>query len=383
MTATIEPRARGFLVRWRADGRRESLQLDSFTKATELKQLLSDGMGWDEAVAKLLPPDEKQVDLTVSAVGKAYLRDRARRLAPTTLVFHARSLDLLNRFLGERSRGEGLPTVTQLSRDALAGGWEWLLDPATGRHGRGRIPTTARRHIELWQLFWEWIHEQDEYNQLVSRPRKIDLPASPQVLPIAPTFEEVDAMIDALATGQKALAWMVRLALLARYTGGRRTELLLLPWTAVNLRAGSIRIDPTLTKGGYGGRIIPIHPSLSELLQSWPRETACVVGSPDPQPIHQDNLGISLKLRRAWKRAGIDSSTWSGHPLHSLRATVRTHLVQQLVHPDIIDTLLGHKAGGTGARHYTDRARLWPRLVEAVAVLPPYTASQGGHARDR
>jgi integrase len=383
MSATIEPRARGFLVRWRGEGRRESVQLDSFTKASELKELLSNGTGWDDALATLQARDEVQVDLTISAVGQAYLRDRARRLAKTTLVFHARSLDLLNRFLGERSRGEGLPTVKQLSREVLADGWEWLLDPATGRHGRGRIPTTARRHIELWQLFWEWTHEQDAYNPLVSRPRKIDLPASPQVLPIAPTFEEVDAMIDALATGQKAREWMLRLALLARYTGGRRTELLLLPWTAVNLKAGSIRIDPTITKGGYGGRIIPIHPGLAELLHTWPRETESVVGSPDPQPIHQDNLGISLKLRRAWTRAGIDSSSWAGHPLHSLRATVRTHLVQQLIHPDIIDTLLGHKAGGTGSRHYTDRARLWPRLVEAVAVVPTYRPNHGGPARDR
>jgi integrase len=340
-------------------------------EADQVVRALKNGEDWAAATAFLDPTPAGAPDLSIAAVGQAYLRDRSRTLARSTLLLQARSLDLLNRFVGEQTTATP-PAVTMMSKALLALGWEWLLDPRSGRHGRGRLPQSAKRHLETWQAFWAWVHEQDAYNPLVPRARTIELPASPGPMPCAPTFEEVDAMIHALATGQKSQAWLVRLAFLARYTGGRRTELLLLPWSAVNERTRALKIAPATTKGGYGGRMIPIHPKLGELLATWPRDTPTVVGAPPFEGVSQDGLHISRGLRRAWTRAGVSKDAWGGHPLHSLRACMRTHLAQASVHPDVIDAVMGHQGFGTGGRHYTDRARLWPRIVEAVGLVPDH-----------
>lgn len=372
--ASIERRENGYLVRLTQAGERKSILMPSRAAAHELVALLDHGLPWEQAVQQ--EPDEALPDLSFSVVGQAYLRDRARRLSPSTLQIHGRSLDLLARFAAEAAGPNLQPDVTMLSRKMLAAGWEWLLDPNTGRHGRARNPTTARRHIELWQIFWAWVFDHDDYHALVPRARTIDLPAQPTPLPIAPTFDEIDAMIGALASTPKVPAWLHRLALLARYTGGRRTELLLLPWTAVDERRGALRFEAATTKGGYGGRAVPIHPGLQALFKSWPRTTPTVVGAPHCPDPNKDELHVGRGLRRAWARAGVDKSVWVGHPLHSMRAAVRTYLVQQLVHPDVIDAVLGHQGRGTGGRHYTDRGRLWLRLVEAVATIPLHPGAQ-------
>ncbi len=117
--------------------------------------------------------------------------------------------------------------------------------------------------------------------------------------------------------------------------------------------------------------VTPIHPLPAEALASWHRGGPWLVDAP-PAERSGEARHLGRTLRRAWSRAGVPRNVWSGRPLHSLRAGVRTHLASSGVHPDVIDALLGHAGAGTGARHYTDRSRLWPLMVEAVATIPPH-----------
>lgn len=303
----------------------------------------------------------------LAVVTEAYLRDRARTLAPRTLTRYAEALDQLLLFAGPR-------TVADMSRQLLADGWIWLAAPEQGRHGRARSAETVRQLIEVWSLCWEWAHDHDEFGEHTPRPRRIETPRRTRSSPTAPTWADVDAMLAEL--DRLAPAWACRLAWLARFTGERRSALLQVRWSDLDLNRAALTIPDEVTKGGYGGRVVPLHDQLLAALRDWPREGPTIVAAPAAELTGRGHCDRTL--RRAWRRAGVPESRWQGQPLHAMRKTVRTWLAAQAVAADVIDAFLGHAGQGSGGRYYTDRAHLWPALVEAVKKIPPIVAVEGG-----
>lgn len=381
-----------FQVRWYStQGKETTRTCATHGTAQKIRRDVEDaialGIDWE--------PQGPRALYALSDAGDRYLKHCAtvRELAPRTVLRYAESLDLLSRYLEEQD-GKRRWTVGDLSKELAEGWWVWLRTPATGRHGQQRAVSSARKHVEVLigarHGLWAWCRGQTDLREDTPEQLPVDLPSRPRpsARPL-PTWAEWDAMLGALtgtakvegahAVGRRVRAaheaeartWLWQLAVLARYTGGRREELLLARWEHVDLERASLFLPAQTTKGGYGERVIPLHSSLVEELAGWGRREARVIAAPpEALDVEDDKAHIGRTLGRAWKRAGVHDSVWKRRPLHVARHLLRTHLVRVGTQPDVIDALLGHAGEGTGGRTYTHRPELWPELVEAVASIP-------------
>ena len=166
-------------------------------------------------------------------------------------------------------------------------------------------------------------------------------------------------------------------ALWARYTGLRRSELLL-------LERGDLHPDGTLTiriettKAEISGRRIPLAPGLRAELARLPVDGRYLIPAPEKerQAAQGDGRGhVDRSMRRAWTRAGVPADKWAGQPCHAFRKTIQTEGELLGIRREVIDYLLGHQPAGVGARHYLEAERaLWPELVAAVSRIPDLRA---------
>lgn len=329
------------------------------------------------------PPDERpalprpaegrepDLDLDLVAVAGAWLEDQRRTLARRTLENYALYMDLLEGWAQASAPGRAVQ-LGELSRAWLTQGWAWLLEPAQGRHGRARSPATAAKIVEVWVLLWRWAADSDDYAAHCPPPRSIALPRRPAPSPLAWTWGQAAACLAELRA--TAPAWTVRVFELAWYLGERRDALCRLEWSAVEWSRRRLVVPAEITKGGAGGRVVPLHPELLERLRSWGPSTGPIVGAP---PLELTGRGhVDRTIRRAWRRSGVPAEVWSGQPIHGARACLRTHLAARNVSGQLIDAYLGHKTPGTGGRHYTDRAALVGPLRAVVELIPSIDSVQ-------
>jgi integrase len=237
--------------------------------------------------------------------------------------------------------------------------WTWLRDASTGRFGKQRSLDTVAKHLTTLHTFWEWAEK--KYGDECPRPRRIELPRDPPKLPRAPTWAQCDAMIAELS-----VEWHRRVATLARFTGARSAELLALDWSDVDLGQARILWQPAITKGGYGGRGLPMPPALVEELAGWGKREGQVVQAPRGAEGHMRD-----DFARAWKRAGIPERAWKGQPTHAFRKAVETELRARGVSSEVINVYLGHKDTSVGAKHYADAWWSFGPVVEAVKLIAP------------
>lgn len=305
----------------------------------------------------------------------AWLIEEAPRLSAATLRRYAEHVEQLLGWLAATGRPA---TVASLSRATLAD-WRTAMLEQPGRHGRPRSPATVSKAVQAVSVWWTWAEESERWPD-VPRARRLRRLA-PRPAPVqAPSWAQVDAMLGELARTAATYAdrtpeeaspgWIVRLALLARMTGGRRTELLRLSWADYDLERGLLVFRPETTKGGYGGRAVPVSPLLAGWLATWRTETpaSSIVGAPRAELLgrgHADRLA-----RRAWARAEVPRGLWHARPLHAMRRCLRTHLVTVGTQADVIDAILGHAGQGSGGRHYTARAALLVPARVALATVP-------------
>lgn len=358
--ASIVKRGKKWLVRWYdPDGERRTQTCPDKRTADELARAVERA----RALGRRWEPEEVRAparpDLSLAAVGQAYLRSQGIRLRKTTLERYAVGLDLLQRFMDSR----GDKDLTVLSRSFIEAGVAWL---NAGEDGRTRKIATSHKTARIWLGFWSWAADREEYEAFLPRFRTmpISVPAPPP--PRTPTEIDCAGFIGNLPD----IEGLRRMVLLAWYTGARHNEIRLLTWDEVNLGAETITIRPERSKGGYGGRVIPMHPGLVEAVRGWDRD----------QPLLHELPGrcyTSVLVRRAWEQAGTHPEVYERHGLHIFRTLMRTRLVVADIHPDVINALLGHTGGSVGERHYTDRARLLPQLRKAVALIPLCPPWQG------
>lgn len=377
--ASIERRAGGWRVRWRdpIDGGNRSRQCPDQATAKALARDIERehalGRSWQ-------PAGPGPVATPLLEVAAAYLREEAQRLAPRTLERYGEALDLWLRWVELAGIA---PTVGALTRPHLSDWRTWLVT-APGRHGRLRTAHTAGKLVQVVELMWAWAEESERWPD-VPTARRLRHPSAPRPLVRAPGWEQVDSMLDELHAAAETFGhrapegaapdWCVRLVVLARHLGGRREELLLARWD--RLGRDELVLPSSDTKGGYGGRVVPVSSALATWLSRWReadvedrRRLDRIVASPVAE---LDGRGHSDRLiRRAWARAGIEAELWHGRPLHALRRTLRTHLVALGTQADVVDAILGHAGTGTGSRHYTDRSALLPLAAKALATVPAW-----------
>lgn len=365
--AWIERRAKGYRVVWRAgDGEKEQRAAPDKRTAEALRRRVEQDIA---LYGRVTLDDREDVPPALHTRLDAWVGALALTVKPRTAAGYADACTLLLRYLVSERRTpvEALP-ITALDRDAIVGFQAWLL-------AGGRSRTTVAKRAQAVRLAWEWLREGPDRRWLEEAPRRIATRKQRPPRPIAPTWAEADAAVLACRDHDPRAAWLYTFAVLARYTGLRRSEILLLEWADVSEDGTTILLRGETTKGETSGRRLPLAPGLVAELARTPRRGRWVVDAPDKerQAAAGDGRGhVDRSMRRAWTRAGVPAEKWRGQPCHAFRKTIQTEVEYAGVRREVVEYLVGHQPAGTGPRHYLDAERaLWPELVAAVAKIPP------------
>ncbi len=146
---TITPTGTTYTVHWHdPDGRPRSRECPSYATAGLLKRDIeratAHGQPWSPRPAQPVP------DLRILL--NHYLASLQTTHRPTTIIRHARALDLFTTWLESRASSSFLgPDL--LNRDTLTEWHESLRH--TGRHGRDRKSSTRRKLVEVVQSAWD------------------------------------------------------------------------------------------------------------------------------------------------------------------------------------------------------------------------------------
>jgi integrase/recombinase XerD len=123
----------------------------------------------------------------------------------------------------------------------------------------------------------------------------------------------------------------------------RRRELLALRWENVDLKERVLRVvnSTGFTTKNKEERVVPLHPSVVEAIQSMPRVAEFVFVVPARnggyKTPNEDN--ISHKVREALEAAGLPTTVH----LHSLRHSFCTNLLKKGAPLQEVQLLMGHQ----------------------------------------
>jgi len=276
-------------------------------------------------------------------------------------------MSIFGAWLESRSRRQHIGLDT-FSRALLADYWDHCSDV------RGAAASTANRRVNHVHQLWEWCYDHDTIGAETPRPRRIDLPSPEAAATRAPTWAQMDAVIDAVG-----LEHWRRYLMVLRCTGLRTSQAMQLRWEDVDFDAGTLLIRPELGKSRSErrGRVVPLAPVLLREMSTWgPRQGWLVdwpgdTGQRDP---------ARSTLRRAWERAGVPREIWATQPNHAMRKGYISGLRLLGAAADAVEFLVGHDMGIRGT--YTDPWAL--PLTDAVARVPGCvpgcvpTVSRGG-----
>lgn len=305
-------------------------------------------------------PRDRQVRLTLRRMGEEFILAQQTRLRPRTMHRYRRELESFVSWAEDQGKGD----AGALSRSLLRRYYRHLC--TSGRWGRARKPQTANKIMRCLHTWWTWAYEHDDElgaEDGIPRPRRIELFAVAPPVTVAPTWSEMDDLIGEL----EHVEWARRAAWIQRFTAMRIGAVMQLSWQAIDFEADQIRIAPEISKGGYGGRVLPIAKALRAEMERWP------VGAPESYVCAaSDSTRATSRpariYRAAWERSGVRRAVWHRQPTHSVRKGVYSGLLGEGAHPDAVDALAGHSLGAS-RRPYLD-AEIAFRLVELVERIP-------------
>lgn len=360
--ASVRKRGERWQVLWRdPDGTQRGESFASKRAADAHKREVEDCVA---AGRRWQPPDAGKAS-HVDEMTAAYIRDRARLLAPNTLAKHATILDLWRRWLPGATSGMRGETI--LSREMLGRFYDYLRSTPS-RLGKPRTDRTCQAYVLTVSEFWQWAADHEEFRG-VPRWRAIELrqPTLPPRAP-APTWAQMDAVIVELERSTRR-AWLGRLAVVMRCTGLRVHQAASLTWGDFDLSGEiallTIRGELGKTDAERRGRTVPVSQVLVDELRTWSHpQLGRVVGGP---------TGRSQGRRErvfgdAWEATGAPAAIWTGRPEHSFRRGFQTGLIGGGADPFAVEVLLGHLLPGQ-LDTYTD-PRAW-KLRQAVDLVPP------------
>lgn len=294
----------------------------------------------------------------------AYIRDRARLLAPETLERHGTVLDVWRRWLPGRTSAMRSDSV--FSREMLGQFYDFLRT-TNSRLGRPRSERTCQSYVITVSELWKWAADHEEHRG-VPRWRMLELrtPAAPP-RPPAPTWAQMDAVIVELERSVRR-QWLARLAIVMRCTGLRVDQAAAVTWGDFDLTHPglmTVRGELGKTDPERRGRTVPVSPVLLAEMRTWSRpQLGAVVGGPPggSQGRRERTVG------NAWRATGAPSAIWSGRPEHCFRRGFQTGLIDLGADPFAVEFLVGHQLPGQ-MDTYTDPRAWKPRL--AVDLVPP------------
>lgn len=360
-------------VRWRdPDGVERSRLCPTVATAKELQAEVDA----EAALGRRWEPRGLRSQLGLRGEMTAFIADKGRVLQPGTVERYARALEMFTRMLGDL-RTERI-SASGMSRDLLKEFWAWLRSPSTGLHGKQRSEDTARKNVEVIQIFWQWAFNDDATGR-VPPLKDLEMPRGPQMTVVAPTWAEMDACIHAClgpdVTGRSRAdnQTLYRLAMLLRFTGVRAQQAAMLRWESVDLLRGTIHITTGKSAQEKRGRIIPASPHLLREMATWGDRQGFVVPMQRSSGAGRERTARPRDMERAWERAALESGVrpgvFKGRPHHAFRKGFVSGLKRAGADSDATEYLVGHSLGLKGI--YTDAESL--PLVAAVAHVPPLT----------
>lgn len=369
--ASIRKHGKAYQVRWYTlAGPETSRPAPNYGAAKALKLEVEEAL----ACGREWRPDVTGEEPSIKDVANAYVKYRAARhvagarISANTLRMDGVHLELFVRFCTTKSKA---PTVSILSRSLLQEYMLWLAKPETSRHKKKRAGITIARIIQAAQWMWEWAEDSDQWPGMIPRPRLLaDLPESPALPVIAPTWQEMDACVHACN------GWLRRLATWLRYTGLRVGESMLIEWQDIDTERGELTIRPEIDKNGVG-RTIPLCQLILDEIATWDttdigKRTGFIIPFRERPNAGERAPRTSRNMARAWKRANVREAVWKKRPDHCFRKGFKTNLLALGAHPDAVDALQGHSLGAGSRGRYIDSTRL--PLRETLALIPPIAA---------
>lgn len=281
-------------------------------------------------------------EITVSAYLEKWLEHQATRIRPTTL---ARYRTLLGSAEVQVIGGMKLDRIKPAH---IQGVLDRLL-------GRGLAPRTV---IQARAALNSAFHQALAWGLIPTNPvQAVRPPKAERPRLNVPTTDEVGALMRTVA----GTSWEIPI-ILACTTGARRSEVLALSWSEVDLLRGRIRITRSLQKVAGGKpafldpktsrarREIVLPPVVAARLRTYRQQQLerqlalgpewqdfnLVCDRGDGAPLYPDSFSVAFK--RFAERAGLPK----GSRLHDLRHAFATALLSQNIHPAIASNTLGH-----------------------------------------
>jgi len=209
------------------------------------------------------------------------------------------------------------------------------------KENRGLCQSSLSKIIAIVKSFFNYLEEEEIIDK--NPTRKIRIPKKISRIPSVMSKYEVDMIIRSvdfapLRCRKNNIRDKLVLSLLY-YTGIRKSELLNLNWTDINLSKSIVII-----RRGKGGkdRLIPLHRKVTELLDKYLDERL---------PLKNDALIIGEQGRRLCSGSfvyllkmylGISGLKKKGYSAHTFRHTFATHLIEAGVDLFKVQKLLGH-----------------------------------------
>lgn len=344
--ASIEKRGEGYRVRWRSpDGTARSRQAPSLGIARQIVKEIeaADALGkrWEPSAAGAVDPIDKAMAVYIGRIGRV----RARNTCAT----RRSTLEKLRSFLQERE-GKGKRLHWDLMNRRLLEDWDVAMA------NEGLKASTRGQHLRNAQLFWAWAYDDEEYGPHVPRPRKVE---PPQRIPRpvrAPTWAQLDQIIEAIEHRDARIA-----AVLMRCLGWRIGQVIALTWEDIDLEQRTIRLRGELGKSRSekAGRTTLFAEPLAAFLAG--------LGVREGKLISSVKVTIHLHIMRAWKKSELPQDIWQGRSAHCFRKGFRTELKSAGVDSEAIEFYCGRSTGIRDA--YTDPRALSIRTL--VAAIPP------------
>jgi integrase/recombinase XerD len=183
---------------------------------------------------------------------------------------------------------------------------------------------------------------------------QLDAPKLPRALPKAISETQVEALLKAPDDSPRGIRDRAMLELM--YASGLRvSELVSLPGTAINLRAGVVRL---LGKGAKE-RLVPMGAEAQDWLERYLRDArAALLGARACKELFVTARGAGMTRQMFWtliKRYAVKAGIRTLSP-HGLRHSFATHLLNHGADLRALQLMLGHESVST-TQIYTYLAR--------------------------
>lgn len=355
--ASVEKRGEGYRVRWRdPDGAARSRQAPSLTVARQLVKEIEAaealGRKWEPSATRAVDPIDKAMAVYIGRIGRVKARQ--------TCATRRSTLERLRAFLQARE-GQGKRLHWDLLNRRVLEDWDIAMAD------EGLKASTRGQHLRNALLFWAWAFDDEEYGPHVARPRKVE---PPQRIPSpvrAPTWAQMDKVIDGITHREAHIA-----AVLMRCLGWRIGQVMALTWDDILFEERLIRLRGELGKSRAekAGRTTLFAEPLARFLAG--------LGVREGKLIRVSRVSVHKHIMRAWDASGLPEDIWSGRSAHCFRKGFRTELKAAGVDSEAIEFYCGRTTGVRDA--YTDpRALPIRQLVEAVPPIGgPYAGGVHG-----